>query len=268
MTALDVGIGRASIRCALAAVLPHVGRTQVSSRVRLTFESDTRLLVSAGDGYTLAAARVEVHYADALPELAVLDLEPRSVREILAVFTPPSDKDERAMWNDEAFRLVVTDTEVTMTEESAILDGRSLTVPRLAPLGDDETSYPDAPGHIARFLSAPVAADLATQVNPNLLARFITSAKAYGKDVPPLDLVLRKAPSIYGYTVALSSDLVGVLLPIHQSEDSAAWNAGLATEWARTLHPLGRQVPGDQLARAVRSLEAQGVTVTLAGGNQ
>ena len=264
MTALDVAIGRASVRCALAAVLPHVGRTTVAARVRFTFESDTRLLVSAGDGYTIAVARVAVHQVDALPELAVVDLEPRSVREILAVFTPPSDKSEQAMWNEEAFRLVVTDTEVTITETSQILDGRSLTVPRLAPLGEDESSYPDVPGHVAGYLEAPVTTEATARVAPNLLARFVTSAKAYGKDVPELDLVLRKGPGCYGFTVSLGRDLVGVLLPVRVSEDTRHACSGRDAAWVERLRPLARPATGERLARAVMALADSGVTVTAA----
>ncbi|MBN0039367.1 hypothetical protein JN535_04155 [Cellulosimicrobium cellulans] len=236
MTALEVLVGRASVRCALAAVLPHVGGTETTSRVRFTFESGTRLLVSATDGSTLAVARAHVTGVVALPELAVVDVEPRSVREVLAVFTPPSGKDDRAMWNEESFGLTVTEDEVSWVERSEILDGRSLTVPRLPDLGDDR-SYPDVPHHLTRFLQAPLSARPDATAAPKLLARFVTSAKAWGDDLQ-LDLAYRSGPS--GFTVQVGDDFAGVLLPIHRDEERNEFVARYRDDWITTLTPLAR----------------------------
>ncbi|KZM78383.1 hypothetical protein [Cellulosimicrobium sp. I38E] len=250
MSALEVQIGRASTRCALAAVLPHVGSTETLSRVRFTFESARRLLVSASAGSTAAVARIHVHDVVALPELAVVDLEPRSVREVLAVFTPPSNKDERAMWNEEAFTLRITHDEVSWLEDSPVMEGRSLSVPRLPALGESESSYPDIPGVTARFLDTPPDESADASVNPQLLARFVTSAKAYGDDGLRLEMALRKGIGAYGWTVQVDRDFVGILLPIHRRDTEQPELADTRQRWADRLRPLARPEPRPALVRA------------------
>ena len=217
MSRVDISVGRASLRQALAAVLPHVGDIGDRDRVRLMAASPERLIVVATDGFSVGTARVFVHDVAALPELPVIDLEPRAARELLAVFTPPKDRNAKAIWESEAFRLVATEHTVTVTEESELGDNRVLEVPRLP----DPDSYPPVLSTLAEHLRAAPSYIDRIGLNPAYLARFIASAKAYGSD--RLLITPRHGVRAHGTTFRVDeTDFAGLLLPQHLTEDTTA----------------------------------------------
>nr|WP_328799006.1 DNA translocase FtsK [Puerhibacterium puerhi] len=245
---VDVYVGRATLRMALAAVLPHVcadDNIPALQRVRLQFVDDSTVLALALDRYTAAAARISVHDVLELPELATVDIEPRSAREVLAVLTPPRDKDARHQWEQDAFHLYVTAKDVTFTEEDAFLDGRSLTVPRIPT--DDVVrpggGFPDVPRLIASTLSLPTREEVRQGLNTELLTRWVKTANVYQY---PLKVTPRRHPTsdrVAGWTVRVGDVdecAVGVIMPIDldAEEAHAADNA-----WFGAPEPRRRRLP-------------------------
>jgi hypothetical protein len=226
---VDVYVGRSTLRLALAAVLPHVcadDNIPALQRVRLQFVDDSTVLALALDRFTAAAARVTVQDVLELPELATVDIEPRSAREVLAVLTPPRDKDARNQWEQDAFHLYVTAKDVTFTEEDAFLDGRSLTVPRIPT--DDVVrpggGFPDVPRLIASTLSLPTREEVRQGLNTELLTRWIKTANVYQY---PLKVTPRRHPTsdrVAGWTVRIGDvdeSAVGVIMPIDLDTEEA-----------------------------------------------
>jgi hypothetical protein len=242
---IDVQVQRASLRTALAAVLPHVGDLVSLDRVRLQFVDDTGLVAIGASGYTVAIAQVRVDHVERLPELAVIDIEARSAREVLAVLVPPRDKDARGQWNTESFRVTATNEEVTFTEEGAILEGRSLTVPRL-PHTDDEgrpTIYPDFPRKIAQLLDAPVAeaGEVDVALNPDLLGAWIKTAKVLetSLEVSPRRGHVDARRGLWVVRAGYER-VVGALVPIHADEDHID---NVSPMWSRLLWRLVADLP-------------------------
>lgn len=209
MTSTDIGLGRASLRKALAAVLPHVGKNLALGRVRLLMHSDEHLFAIATDGYSTGIARVAVHEVYALPDLPCIDIEPRTAKELLAVFTPPKDKDQRSVWETESFRVVATKDQVTVTEESELADNRRLEVPRL---GEPEY-YPNVTEVTTTHLTSTPSYTKRVAVNPGYLARFIASSKVY--DGEQLLVEPRHGAKAKGFTFRVGEDFAGILLPQH-----------------------------------------------------
>lgn len=262
MTAkIEALLNRFQARAALAAALPHASTDgeSVRHRVRLGFAPDPDadagvvLVVSACDGYTAAAARVRVDEAVTLPELGeFVDLPIASVRDILGVFKPPRDKDGRLVWNGESFRVTIDDAELTWSEEGSLVDGRALTVPRLAPLAPSETAYPDVPRILVSYLppDAQPPAPLVV-LNPSLMGRFVTSAKAYEQGV---GMVTRSRRS--GVVIHVGSLFTGVLLPVYLTEREAERVADWPAQWHERLHPIRLpEPPPDEDAEAAPEVE-------------
>ena len=219
-TTVDFELGRGALRTALAAVLPHVGDLMSLDRVRLQFDPDAGMVAIASNGSSVAIASVAVHSTGDGQGPCVLDIEGRSAREVLAVLVPPRDKDARANWAAEAFRVTATDEEVTFAEESELLDGRSLTVPRL-PHRDDEgrhTIYPDYPRRVAELLEAPLAHDVDTALSPDLLSAWVKTARVleFALEVSPRQRDDGK-PGMWASNVG--GRVVGGLVPRHPDED-------------------------------------------------
>lgn len=239
----EVELDRMSTRAALAAALPHLpadGEDQ-RARVRLTFTSyrsapHTQLLVSACDGYTGVVSRVLVDEVLRLPSLAVVDMPPTSVRDVLAVFKPPSSKDERAAWASGTFRLTVTDEDTTWQETGTLIEGRTLTVPRLAPLPESDTAYPDLPRYLADAITAPPAATEATY-NPRYLARLTASAKAHSER---LQLVAHENVLT---TWTVGPHCAGIIGRFRIPDDEVLVGDRITADWRDDLLPLAR-IPG------------------------
>jgi hypothetical protein len=255
MTKTEVLIPRGDTRSALAAALPHVGGDpdHVTSRVRLSFvaaggDPGVHLLVSAADGYSAAVSRVYLHEVVQLPALAVVDLPVQSVKDVLAVFKPPPGKDARQVWLAESFRLVVDDEDTTWEEAGQLLDGRSLTVPRLAPLPDSETAYPDVPGVLVRTLASPLVEGQAFAVSATLLARVVASAKAHGEG--RVDVAHHEPRRGRMFVWSAGPNLLGAVSPIRLDDDDRADERKDRDAWAAELAPLARPSDFDPAARA------------------
>lgn len=252
---VEARLRRGDVRAALLATVPHAPSDpdHLSSRIRLAFVDAETLVVSACDGTTGGLARVTVSGIDAMSgALPTFDLPLDSVKDLLAVFKPPSNADARQAWNDEDLRLELTDRDTTWTESGAFVDGKALTVARLAPLPDDETAYPDLPAVLGHYIAAAHRVDHDVTVNPNLLARFVAAAKAYAGDT----VIWRHVYAPRGLVVHIGRAYIGLLLTIHDdtTEEQAKRNRDRMAEtldvWAVRLRALART---DEAARRTRS---------------
>jgi hypothetical protein len=166
----------------------------------------------------------------------VIDIEGRSAREVLAVLTPPRDKESRANWNAEAFRVTATDEEVTFAEESELLDGRALTVPRLPHLDDEgrHTIYPDYPRRVAELLEAPLVHGVDTALSSDLLTAWIKTARVLDS---ALDVTPRQRPDGKPglWAVNVGGYAVGAIATRHPDEDH---QDAVLPAWARRLWRL------------------------------
>ncbi len=246
---VEVLAAAGSLRAGLLAARPHLPSepTDERARVRLSFttaefDPHAQLLVSASDSYTAVVSRVVLHEVVALPALAVVDLPPESVRDVLAVFRPPSGKDARAAWLSSSLRVVLTADECTVEEAGALVDGKSLTVPVLAPLSESDTAYPDVPGVIARVLEEPPAVGESC-VQPSMLAAALESARAWGGDA--IDVTVH-GPSVVTWSVG---DVAVGFVATHRQDASALLRRdGHLADWRRDLLPLARppRPPADE----------------------
>lgn len=238
---LDMQVTRASLRCALAGILPHTGDTVSLARIRLVLTDEKTLICLASSGSTALAARAHVQGVAWADELPVVDIEPRSAREILAVFIPPRDKDERSSWERQAFRVRVTDDELTVSEPAGMLDDldRTLVVPRLPPDADEARKFPDLARLLLSAINEREAKRSRARVTVKLVEPFLKSAKAYGIDT----VTLRFFETKHGALVHISDDAVGIAgggerHPAHDTEDAEM----LADTWSRRLTDLQRQI--------------------------
>lgn len=272
-TKLDVKVRRGAARQALGAALPHAAADPEShrSRVRIGFapdgdaETGVVMVVSATDGYTAIVARVPVDEVGTLPDLAdFVDLPLLTVREVMAVFKPPSNKDERSVWVGEPFRVHVAGGEVTWSEPGTLVDDgtKALTAP-IAPALTDAAGYPDVPRAVHAFLAQSLPSEAwGHVVNPQLLGRFVASAKALGDD--ELAIRPRKAPA--GWIVQVGSRCVGVLLPIRVDEtETNRWDFA-AERWREALPPIfSPEKPKVELVQPGAGFEVDPVEAILLG---
>lgn len=184
--ALTVHVKRASLRCGLLAALPHTAsQLPALDRVRLQVIDDDTILVVASRSVTAVVARVRGAGIESADALDPIDLESRSVRELLAVFQPPKDKDAREQWNEETFEIRALADEVTVTESPGLVgEERSLTVPRLGLTTPAEYVGVDKiPSLLARAIGrdpAAYAAQALAWVDPARLAAVVATDKAFG----------------------------------------------------------------------------------------
>jgi hypothetical protein len=245
----SVMLRRGDLRPALAACLAHAGRDDDDTfgRIRIAVASSSMAVVSAIDGYSAGVAAVAVHDLQT-DELPVVDLPLESVHDVLAVFKPPSGRDERAMWDDESLRVDITDEAVTWTEAGAFMEGKALTVPRIVQVAVD--TYPDVPRFIRRFLldSHPTGHD--ARASSTLMARFVAAAKVFGAP-----LVIRHTSTPRGLVILAGPRFIGVLTLTEGLDDPDAHKTDAKVQtwrdsWAEHLAPLVGEQPAAPIAAA------------------
>ncbi|RBO87559.1 hypothetical protein [Nocardia puris] len=169
-------VGTPDMRMALTSVLAHISTDKEDTtlhRVRLTFDR-AHLTVTATDRITMALAIVSVWQNDQ-SEPVVVELLPDDARKILNVF-----KEGQRGGGDDGpeyrLRLEVDDERITATDCSGLIDGRSLTLPRLA----TEDALAAVAARVAEVHDGQTAALLDITVSGDSLARFKVAAKTYG----------------------------------------------------------------------------------------
>lgn len=233
MTVFTVPRGQA--RALFASLLPHAGKqsevTPEYGRVRFAPDPD-ELLAWTLDGTTAAAGYIDVvDHEDG--EVDMFDLSTGALKAALAVFRGPTDRDARAMWDDQLLRVTVESESITLEEVESIVDGRSLTVERWVTLGEDR--YPDVPRTLA--VDAPEGSASEAFVSPDALARFIPSARAWER--PLLLRVLGDPPR--RVEVQVGARLIGVCRSWHRDDEDlraqALWDVAWRDRLTRHVRP-------------------------------
>lgn len=169
-------ISTPDLRQALASVLVHASTDKghpPTHRVRLTFDRE-HLTVTATDRITMALAVVSLWHADPVDGL-VVELLPDDAKKVLTVF-----KEGQAGADDDGpeykLRIVVDSDRLILTDCSGMIDGRSLSLPRLA----NEDALAAVVSIIAQAHDGQTAALLDLTVSGDSLARFKVAGKTYG----------------------------------------------------------------------------------------
>lgn len=242
MTALEVP--RGLLRGAIGSVLPHAGtETEHTPQLgRLRFHVlDDAVLTWATDHRSSAIARtvVDEHLDDGADGF---DLPAGEAKKVLQVFTPPpASSSARGMWMDAPLRVEVGEATVTFTETGGFLDGQSLTVRRVIPIGDDR--YPDVPRLVHAQLAEARAsiAHSPAMLDATVLARFAAAAKAYDADLPFMRLLTPDSTDVA--LVQIGHVFLGALdRRVDPDRDHDRIRA-VSARWEDTLAPLRRPEP-------------------------
>lgn len=248
-------IRRGDFTAALAALLPHSGSEFPYGLIRFTPAAE-RLFAWTVNGFTLGAASIKLfEHLDDGGE--VFDVPADSAADLLQVFRATGPTEARAMAENDALRVDVTDQHVTVTELGEIMDGESLQVVPVQRTGED--TYPDVPGVLARLLDAPAVADCA-QVAPDRLRAFLAAGKAYGNLVVARRgeraLVFQAGPLFMGAAMADRLDERDV----KHIDDTTTWWADLLGGYARTRRPAADVLRTPEPGRAtVVTITANGI---------
>jgi len=213
------------LRAALTAVLPHVStdkRNRQLRRVRLT-PFGQNLEVSATDRYTIGLGLVSIWKSDG--EADVIDLDPLEVKQVLTVFTSPPEGEQTAI------EVRATTSELTLTDVGGLIDGKSLTLPRVT-ADEGFPSLRDV--FVGRLRGAPHVSG-AAWFHAKHLARFQAAQRVYGHP-----LVVDRAPGPAGmWSVRCGESFVGLISPVHPDEAALVEDARWLRDWTVRLSPDG-----------------------------
>lgn len=220
------------LREGIGAVLPHVSSNKKDDRLRrmrLT-PFGQNLEITATDRYTVGLALVSLF--DPAPEVDVIDLHPEDIAQILAVFTAPPAGEQTLV------EIRTTSAEITLTDKSGLIDGRSLTLPRMA---TDET-FPNLRDLFADRM--PGAHPAVNMVDPDglrevwwraeHLARFRAAERAYGHP-----LVVTRPLGVL-WLIRCGESFLGLIAPVRPDDKAQASARGWAEDWRRRLPAPGR----------------------------
>jgi len=220
MSTLTVDL--ADLRAGLTAVLPHASTSRKDDRlkrVRLTpFGQNVEL--TATDRYTAALALVSIWESDG--DCDVVDLSLEDVRKVLAVFPPPTD-------GEVAIDIRVSTSEVTFTDVAGLVDGESLTLPRVAA----SEAFPELRHLFAgrRLDGGGTPQQGGTWFPAKLLARFQAAHRAYGEH---LIFDLPAGPGT-AWVVRCGESFLGMLVPVSPDEDARIEAKRHVEDWHRRL---------------------------------
>ncbi|HUX72039.1 MAG TPA: hypothetical protein VMV41_16085, partial [Cellulomonadaceae bacterium] len=196
------------LRSAFTAVLPHVSadkKNRQLRRVRLT-PFGQNLEITATDRYTIGLGLVSIWESDG--EAEVIDLDPLEVQQILTVFTPPPQGEESAI------EVRITTAELTLTDVGGLIDGKSLTLPRVTA----DEGYPSLRNtFVGRLHGAPQVTG-AAWFHAKHLARFQAAQRVYGH---PLVIDRTPGPATM-WSVRCGESFIGLISPVHPDEDALA----------------------------------------------
>lgn len=258
-------VRRGDLRAAIASVLPHAGKesedTPDLGRLRFAPTAGDLLTWTTDYGTSaLAAARITSHVDGVVDGW---DLSTQACRQVLAVFSGPTDKNARAMWEDGDLRIEVTDEQVVLSEVDMV-PGRTrlLRVPRILRAGED--TYPDVPRSIHRFVTARASAidqgEYSSRadglVSVESLSKLIPSGKAWSECVR-----LTSVGSVYLARCGTRFTGVVPLVLSDESRDTEHEREQLGA-LAALLGPLRRPLPPPPPpAEVVEDLKAQAAQI-------
>lgn len=214
------------LRQALASVIVHASTDKESPglhRVRLTFDHE-HLSITATDRITMGLAVVSLWQRDPVDGL-VVELLPDDAKKVLTVFKEGQTGGTGDDGPEYQLRIVVDGDRLTITDCSGMIDGRSLTLPRLSTedqLGAVTTIIADAhDGQTAALLDLTVSGDS--------LARFKVAGKTYGS---PLTFEPRGERLLL---VRCGESFLGAMSSRRLSEDDLVRAKEFAEGWSSRL---------------------------------
>lgn len=223
---------RGEVRAALAALLPHAGKstddTPDYGRVRFRAGAD-ELVAWTTDGFTSAVTRMTID-EQLDDELDEWDMSVHEVKAVLAVLTRPGNADQQSVWESAECRIDLRGKRVHFAETGDLFGGRDVTVNTL----DLVETYPDVPRGLHMGLTAPAPHDPYTNIRTDLLARYVTSAKAYEQ------VALLRPTDNHSLLITIGHHFTGQLRTLRANPDDARTQE---TDWADTLKPLRRPLP-------------------------
>lgn len=226
------------LRQALTAVVPHTSTSKASPMLHFVrlLPGPQNLEVTATDRSSLALAIVSIlDLYDA--DVSSIDVHRDDVRKVLAVFPEPG----RDVPDGEALmRIERSAEEVTFTDCSGLIDGKSLTLPAV-----DWEHYPDLRLALAPYLHAPtfLRADTESWVNAELDGRFRAAAKVYGDTLVVTRHGAKAGRNGATHFVRVGESFLG-LMQLSRPDDSRLADS---REW---LDAWRERLPADLLERA------------------
>lgn len=209
---MNITVGTNGLRAALRAVGPHLNPDGENSpdlhRVRLEIGAEN-LTVSATSGFTAGHAVVAIRdHHDGEP--GAFDLSPSDVKVILGLFRGSKEGDDLSL------RLEVTGKHTTVTDCSGLFDGTQLRLPRYP----TTEKFPPVQQLIRDSIVQGVNRRTRDRLHttPDLVALFVTSAKAYGYPLV-IDPAGRKGGTLL---ITCGEHFIGLLAAREIDEDTTA----------------------------------------------
>lgn len=225
-----ITVGTADLRNALTSVAPHAdpdAKFPPLHRIHLAVDR-VNVTVSATNRYTAAMGLVSVEDPDDEPAWS-FDLSPTDVKEILALFRgAPFDDDEVG----ETLQLKVDEKHTTVTDNSGLFDGKSLTLPRYP----DESNFPEVPRLVAAALARPPVQSQRLVADGKKVALFRAAARAYNQP-----LVLEPTGANTALLVSCGESFIGLVMPIRQDEENDLRHAAWRQAWEKRLPAVAVQ---------------------------
>lgn len=244
MTAVTVDLH--DLRCALAAVMPHVASMRQApslARVRITPQAQN-LELSATDRFTIGLGLVSIwEHDDTGGDATVVDLYASDVAKILAVHHEPGKND------DAHVRIATSEDMVTITDVSGLLEGEALALERVSP----SEMFPDLRKPFATSLRAGHSLKGEFWLNAPLMRRFESAQKAYGHP-----LVFEPTRRGGALVVRCGDSFLGMLSLVRPDEDAQHEANRWADDWSTRIAPGADPVAWEEFMGSIyRSVTAE-----------
>lgn len=208
-------------------------------RVRLDIGPEN-ITITATDRFTAGMSLVSVvaHLSPDnleetdLPWVEVIDLALDDVDKLLAIFKCGKDAADEPEF---LLRIESTETHVTVTDSSGMIDGRALKLPRMT--ADD--GFPNLPALFAKVHhGTPTVLD-GMAVSARFLARFKAAGACYHEA-----LLIEATSGSKALTIRCGESFLGVLMPVHADDDTDTKHSEWRQAWASRLpHPTMEVAP-------------------------
>lgn len=226
---MNITVGTNDLRAALKAVAPHISPDPESPDLhRIRFEIGAEnLSVSATSGYTIGHAIVSIlDHHDGEP--GAFDVSPNDGKEILALFRGSKD----AM--DLRLQIEVTSKHTIVTDVSGLFSGKQLRLPRYP----TTEKFP----HVQQLIRDSIVRGRKPverlHTTPDLVALFVTSAKAYGHALV-IDPAGRKGTLL----ITCGESFIGLLAARVPDDDTLAKLHDWHMSWLQRIEDTGPPAP-------------------------
>lgn len=220
----SITVGTTDFRHALIAVKHHASRDKdlpTVYRIRLAID-EHHVTVTATDMFTAGLAIVSVWDVDG--DSCTVDLLPEDVGTVLSIFTGGKEKGDEP---EHTLRLDVEPGKLTITDNSGLIDGRALKVPRLPTDGGTLCTVPSL---IARQHDSSSALLADMSVSGEMLSRFKAAGNAYSAS-----LVIESHSATRALLIRCGESFLGLLMPARLGDIERAEITEWSEGWAHHL---------------------------------